>query len=337
MPQVSVIIPTYNAERTILDTIASVQQQTFCDFELVVINDGSTDRTPELLDRVADKRLNIFSYENGGLPVARNRGIFHSTGEFIAFLDADDLWTADKLELQLAALQKSPETGVAYSWTCSMYDKEDSLSFNPCTPVFFEGNVHAELLLSNFIGSGSNALIRRQAIESVGDFDPSLKSSEDWDYWLRLSACWLFALVPKYQVLYRRSSGSMSSKVEVMKEETFRVLEKAYQAAPPELQYLKTQSIIKLHQYYADLHLQHCPDITGLSQAGQNLWRVISLCPQTLLERNTQKLLLKFLLRRVLPPGVDSYLIQQISKTRTIPDPRFSNEKFLEFREQPKL
>jgi glycosyltransferase involved in cell wall biosynthesis len=120
MQTISVVVPAYNAERTILETIASVQQQTFSDFELIVINDGSTDGTLEQLNTVKDPRLKVFSYENGGISVARNRGIAQATGEFIAFLDADDLWTPDKLELQLAALQQHPEVGVAYSWTCFM-------------------------------------------------------------------------------------------------------------------------------------------------------------------------------------------------------------------------
>lgn len=104
MPTISVIVPAYNAENTILETIGSVQQQTFSDFELIVINDGSNDRTLELLNSLTDSRLKIFSYENAGVGVARNRGISHATGKFIAFLDADDLWTPDKLELQLATL-----------------------------------------------------------------------------------------------------------------------------------------------------------------------------------------------------------------------------------------
>jgi len=103
MPLISVI-PAYNAEHTILKTPVC-SRTNFSNFELIVINDGSTDRTLEILNRIVDTRLKIFSYENGGLPVARNRGIIHATGEFIAFIDADDLWTSDKLELQLAALQ----------------------------------------------------------------------------------------------------------------------------------------------------------------------------------------------------------------------------------------
>jgi glycosyltransferase involved in cell wall biosynthesis len=86
MPTISVVIPAYNAENTILETSASVQQQIFSDFEWIVINDGSTDRTLELLQSVKDERLRIFSYENGGVAVARNCGFSHGTGKFLAFL-----------------------------------------------------------------------------------------------------------------------------------------------------------------------------------------------------------------------------------------------------------
>ncbi len=93
MPTISVVIPAYNAEKTILETIESAFQQTFTDFELIVIDDGSSDDTAELVNTIADDRLQLFSYENGSASVARNRGIAHASGAFIAFLDADNLWT----------------------------------------------------------------------------------------------------------------------------------------------------------------------------------------------------------------------------------------------------
>src|SRR4028119_270042 len=133
MPTISVIVSAYNAEQTILETITSVLNQTFSNFELLVINDGSTDRTLELLSTVKDPRLKIFSYPNGGVSVARNRGITQASGEFIAVLDADDLWTVDKLELQLAALQEHPEAGLAYSW--AYYMDEQAKSIQPSEPV----------------------------------------------------------------------------------------------------------------------------------------------------------------------------------------------------------
>ncbi len=324
MPQISVIIPAYNAERTIRQTIESVQRQTFQDFELIVINDGSKDRTVELVQSIQDERLKIFSYENGGLPVARNRGISRATGEFIAFLDADDLWTPDKLELQLTALKQHPEAGVAYSWTYFMDVNEqgEAVSFLPSPQYSFEGNVYEKLLVSDFIHSGSNTLIRRQAIASAGEFDPTLKSCEDWDYWLRLATCWHFVVVPKHQIFYRRTPGAMSSKVEVMKEAALIAMDKAYKAAPPELQYLKRYSLISFHKYCAGQYLEHCTDISELRKAQHHLWSAIRLQPKTLLDKATQKLAIKFLLKRVFPPKMVSYFFQWLRKPLGMPAPR---------------
>lgn len=324
MPQISVIIPAYNAEPTILETIQSVQQQTFQDFEIIVINDGSKDKTVELVQSIQDERLKIFSYENGGVPVARNRGISHATGEFIAFLDADDLWTIDKLELQLAALEQNPKAGVAYSWTCFMDVDEEGkpFSFLPSPRYSFAGNVYEKLLVSDFIHSASNALIRREAIESTEEFDPTLKSCEDWDYWLRLAADWHFAVVPKHQILYRRTPGSLSSKVEVMKETSLIAIEKAYQAAPPELQYLKSYTLTSFHIYCASLYLQHRTDLAGVSQARQHLWSAICLRSSTLLDKTTQKLLTKLLLKQIFSPSVANYVFERMRKPIAISDPR---------------
>jgi glycosyltransferase involved in cell wall biosynthesis len=324
MPQVSIIIPAYSAERTILETIRSVQQQTFQDFELIIINDGSKDRTVELVESVKDERLKIFSYENGGVCVARNRGISHATGEFIAFLDADDVWTSDKLKLQLAALKQYPEAGVVYSWTYFMDVDEqgDASTFLPSPPYAFAGNVYKRLLVSDFIHSGSNTLVRRQAIESVGGFDPTCAGCADWDYWLRLSAHWSFVVVPKHQIFYRRAAGCMSSNVEVMRKEALIAMEKAYRAAPPELQYLKSHTLANLHKYCSSLYLQHSSDCTGIHQAGQDLWSALRIRPHDLLDRAVQKLLIKFLLKRVFPPKVASYFVQLIRKLISSVDPR---------------
>jgi glycosyltransferase involved in cell wall biosynthesis len=321
MPTISIIIPAYNAATTILETIASVQQQTFSDFELIVINDGSTDRTLELLQNIKDERLRIFSYENGGLSTARNRGISHANGEFIAFLDADDLWTTDKLELQLAALQQHPEAGVAYSWTYFMDEKEGSRSFHPCEPVFFEGNVYAKLLVGDFIYNGSNTLIRRQAIDAVGEFDPEINPCADWDYWVRLAAQWNFVVVPKHQVFYRRFSGAMSSKVEMMKEASLTAIEKAFRAAPPELQFLKKYCLTNFNLYSANLYIQHSKDMEGVNQAGLHVWRAIRLQPSILLNRGTQKMIIKFLLMRTISPKLTSYILNSITRLRPNSNP----------------
>ncbi|MGL5192288.1 MAG: glycosyltransferase family 2 protein, partial [Chroococcales cyanobacterium] len=164
MPLVSVVVPAYNVSRTIRETLDSILTQTFPEFELIIINDGSTDNTLQVIEEVQDPRIQVFSYENGGLPEARNRGIARATGEFITFMDADDLWTPDKLEGQVAALQQNPKAGLAYSWTCFM-DSEGK-SFSKDFPSYIEGNVYPRLLVGNFITSGSNVMLRASAIES---------------------------------------------------------------------------------------------------------------------------------------------------------------------------
>ena len=300
MPNVSVIIPAYNAESTIRSTIVSVVSQTYTNYEIIVINDGSTDRTAKIVKTIKDDRIKLFNYQNGGLPTARNRGMRQATGEYIAFLDADDLWTEDKLEKQLAMLEANPEAGVAYSRT-SCIDWQGNLLYN-CDPISFTGNVFEKLLLTNFLQNGSNPLIRKVAVEAVGEFDPSLKSCEDWDYYLRLAARYPFAIVPEYQIFYRQTLGNMSSNVGKMKQYSYIVLERAYQKVPQSLRCLRSQSLSILHLYCAELYLRNSKfKVEDLRQVGVNLWSSIRLHPPSLFNINTLRMLFKLLLAKILP------------------------------------
>lgn len=295
MPAISVIIPAYNAEATIAETIGSVQKQTFTDLEIIVINDGSTDRTLEVLQKIPDPRLKVFSYKNSGVSVSRNRGISQATGEYIAFLDSDDLWTPDKLESQLTALQYNPKAGVAYSWTYFMFEDE-KLSFVENSHCF-EGNVYPGLLLTNFLHNGSNPLIRKEAVESVGLFDPAIKSVEDWDYYIRLAKKWDFVLVPKPQILYRQHLSSISYNIEVMQQHCLQLMKKTFETAPKDLQYLKGKSLANIYQYSAQKYMKtvdHNP--ANLYYAAQKLFLSIRSYPQILLTEHTQSLL-KWLLK----------------------------------------
>jgi len=296
---ISVVIPAYNAERTILETIESVQKQTFSDFEVVVIDDGSTDRTSELVKSIGDERIKVFSYPNGGMCTARNRGVSHATGDFIAPLDSDDLWTADKLELQLAALQKHPDAGVAYSWTSDFIDGQEEIS---CAydPVLFEGNILPELLIRNFLNSGSNPLIRRKAIESVGEFDPACTLCADWDFYLRLALYWPFVVVPKYQIRYRLSPYSSSAKVQAIEKDGLFTIEKVYSMVPPELQSLKGQTLGDFYQYCAQQYLRYGKNVSEVNQAAPRIWKAICLYPQTLFGNYTPGLIRWFIKRWVL-------------------------------------
>ncbi|RUT04244.1 glycosyl transferase [Dulcicalothrix desertica PCC 7102] len=294
MPIVSVIVPAYNCESTIIETIVSIQNQTLFDIEIIVINDGSTDNTLDRLMTIQDKRLKILSYENRGLPTARNRGIAHATSPYISFIDADDLWAPDKLELQVAALKSHPNAGVAYSWTICM-DNEGK-NFYPGVQASYQGNVFSNLLVCNFIASGSNVLLTRQVIDAVGEFDSTLKSCEDWDYWLRVARSWEFVVIPKPQIIYRLSSGAMSSKIDVMEKYQLLVLEKAFTEAPKEYQHLKKQGQSYIYQFLTHLCLTRAKNKGAVLTATKNLWKSINLYPKTLLTLKTQKLAIKLLI-----------------------------------------
>lgn len=324
MPLVSVVVPAYNVSKTICDTLDSILKQTFSDFELIIINDGSTDNTLQVIEGVRDPRIQVFSYENGGLPEARNRGIARATGELITFIDADDLWTQDKLECQVTALQQNPEAGLAYSWTCFM-DSEGK-SFSQDLPCYIEGNVYAQLLVGNFITSGSNVMLRASAIESAGLFDRTLKSIEDWEYWLRVAAKWPFVVVPQYQILYRQSATSMASKIDVMEKYSLMVINRAFANAPAELQGLKAHSLANTYQYLARICVTHTPDTEKLKTGWENLQKAIRLHPAILLDKKVQRLLGKWMLIRLGSPQVSQYCLEKFGQMNPKNDPRRNNK-----------
>jgi len=247
MPIVSVIIPVYNGEKTIGETIESVLKQTFTDFEVLVIDDGSQDSTLEVINKIQDSRLKVFPYPNTGVSASRNRGLAHAIGELISFLDADDLWTPDKLEAQVKALQDNPNAAVAYSWTdwidrCGQFLRSGG-------HITVNGNAYETLLLRDFVESGSNALIRREALAEVGNFDESLAHGEDWDLWLRLAARYEFVTVPAPQILYRISSSSASTDVWKMEAGSLQIIERAFAQAPESLQSLKREVLGNRYKY----------------------------------------------------------------------------------------
>jgi glycosyltransferase involved in cell wall biosynthesis len=318
-PLVSVIVPAYNAEKTILETVQSVLQQTFSEFELIVINDGSTDGTLEVLATVGDPRLAVFSYENGGLATARNRGVERSSGEFITFIDADDLWTPEKIESQVAALQQSmrsesgKKAGVAYSWTRSM-DAGGELFYDGNADTF-AGDVYAQLLRCNFISSGSNIMLTRQAIAATGVFDDGLRYCEDWEYYLRLAREWPFVVVPQYQVLYRQTRGSLSSNVLKMEAAYVQVCDRAFQNVPEAIQKLKPECLARVNQHLTQLCLKSSDDRQSLLYAQHKLWQATLLWPKILLESKTHRLLFKLIILG-LSPVSGAKLLKRISVQR---------------------
>ncbi|MEC4990605.1 MAG: glycosyltransferase [Oscillatoria sp. PMC 1068.18] len=312
MSLISVIIPTYNAEKTIEETIQSVLSQTFTDLELIVINDGSTDSTLEVINRLEDSRLKVFSYPNAGGNVSRNRGLAKASGEYISFIDADDLWTPDKLEKQLQALKENPQAGVAYSWTDRIDETGKFIGHGGSVSV--TGDVLAELLIINFLSSGSNPLIRREAFLEVGNFDESLPGSQDRDMWLRLAARYHFVVVPLPQILYRVSPNSVSSNVFALEKGATTVINKAFAQAPDSLQYLKKYSLGNIYKYLIYKSFEGYPERKKALAASRFLLQTIRNDPSILKVRVIWKIMLNIILISTLPPSLSHQLRSKSKK-----------------------
>ena len=229
-PKVSVVIPAYNSVKFLPDALESALQQTFKDIEVIIINDGSSDNTQQWVLKHNDPRITLISQQNLGKSAARNRGISHSKGEYIAFLDADDIWEPTKLEKQVNCLDAHPDVGLVYTWT-ALAD-ETGLPTGRITASHSAGRVWKSLILKNILGCGSTPTIRRQCFDTVGLFSPDLPLAQDWDMWLRIAAYYDFAVIKQPLVRYRKHSGNTSIKWPLMQKCSCLVLERAFQSAP---------------------------------------------------------------------------------------------------------
>lgn len=185
-PGVSVIIPTFNRARTLPRALESVLAQTYRDFELLVVDDASTDQTEALVRARADSRIRYLRQEtNRGVAAARNRGLAQARAPLIAFLDSDDLWAPQKLARQVALFARSPlRVGLVYTGVETM----DEHGLRSIDLPRLRGDAFPALLRGNAIhGGGSNVMIRREAYEVVGGFDETLPAIEDYEYWLRIA------------------------------------------------------------------------------------------------------------------------------------------------------
>lgn len=248
MPQVTVVIPAYNAMTYLPETVNSVFEQSFTDLELLVINDGSTDRVDSWMSTLSNSKIRLISQENQGLSGARNTGIREAKGQYIAFLDADDLWEPTKLEKQVQCLDADVTIGVVYTWT-RLID-EVGKPTGRIVASTAEGNVWQQLLEKDVISNGSSAMVRRDCFEKVGDFDRALSSAEDLDMWLRIATYYPFAVVKEPLTLYRHYSSSMSKNRQRMLQNLITVVEKTFQTVPMEMLPLRNRaySSISLNQ-----------------------------------------------------------------------------------------
>ena len=221
-PLVSVVLPVFNGEPFIEDTLRSVLGQTYRNLEVLAVDDGSTDATPGILSKwaAADSRVKVYQRTNAGVAAARNFAIKAAAGEFIAPIDADDIWFPEKIESQVKRFRQSPpEVGVVYVWGVRIDEKGRIFMEDFSREV--EGRVLEPMILLFFVGNASVPLIRRECFQTVDGYREDLRAAdaqgcEDWDLSLRLAEKFEYRVVPRYLVGYRQTSASMSHNAPAM-------------------------------------------------------------------------------------------------------------------------
>ena len=215
-PLVTAIIPACNAGRTIDETLRSVREQTYGNLEILVVDDGSTDDTALRAEAhaQADPRVRLIRQDNAGVAAARNRAVAEARGDFIAPIDADDLWMPTKIQKQMRTmLARGPRCGLVYTWQAKIDDQGRVISASRRPEA--EGYVLPHMLFGNLVGSGSPALMRKQAIVEAGGYDSSLRAQraqgcEDFKLYLRISERYEFAVVKEFLTGYRSLEDAMS-------------------------------------------------------------------------------------------------------------------------------
>jgi glycosyltransferase involved in cell wall biosynthesis len=263
MPKVTVIIPTYRRPAFLHKAILSVINQTYQDFEIIVVDDASNDGTEGVVNAIKDKRLRYICHSgNKGGSEARNTGIENGRGAFIAFLDDDDEWFPKKLELQVKLLENSsPTVGIVYSG-CILVEAVTGNVLCQKTP-FHRGNLAQRLLAKNIIGTTSSVLIKRECFSRVGFFDESLPSYQDYDMWIRLSKNFHFDTIQEPLVKYHVHEKKIWTNLDALMR-GLALMEKKYGC--------NSFSFKKTFGYYGylDLGTRYC--LNGEIQNGRNAY-----------------------------------------------------------------
>jgi glycosyltransferase involved in cell wall biosynthesis len=226
IPMVSVVIPMFNVEKYIVQSIQSVLVQTYHNFELILVDDGCSDDTLKLVEQFDDQRIRLIQQKNRGLSGARNTGIDASRGFYIALLDADDYWASDKLAKHLYHLNTHPEVGVSYCPSLFIDDNSNLLGIGQFPKLIDISKQH--IFCRNPVGNGSAAVIRRSLLNEVGYFgknndryrkmyfDETLRQSEDIELWTRvaLTTQWKFEGIAEPLTYYRVNEGGLSANLD---------------------------------------------------------------------------------------------------------------------------
>lgn len=242
-PLVSIILPTYNRAASLARAVSSVLNQSYADFELIVVDDASTDATAEVLHQFSDERLRCLSHpENRGANAARNTGIRASRGRLIAFQDSDDAWLADKLDKQLAVLSHAPPSvGVVFCAYRRIWENDRQQLFParlrrlssklPLASRRLDGDIQRALLRGNFVTT-QTTVVRQECFERVGLFDERLFQLQEWELWLRISRYYTFHYVDQPLVDVYYTPGSLSTDLSALPT-SFEIILQNYPADLP--------------------------------------------------------------------------------------------------------
>lgn len=245
-PRVSVIIPAYNHAEWIEETLQSVLNQTFKDWEAIVVDDGSKDRTGDVVRRF-EPRIRYVRQENAGVSMARNAGLGLTTAPYVTFLDSDDIWPARNLELLVACLDRNPDAGMAYGGSCRLKGGQ----VYDCSIPSVAGDILIPLLKHESIElSIGSTLMRRAALEKVKPFDPRFSTSADYDLYLRVAADYPVCSVVEPVLHYRILPASMHRNMRVFERDCLGVIDKFFSEGAglrPELAVLKDEIYARAH------------------------------------------------------------------------------------------
>lgn len=222
---VSVIVPVYNRAHLVTETVASILGQTYQNIEIILINDGSTDdslKVVQALQQESPDVIRIIDQENQGQTVARNQGIKHARGKYVAFLDSDDLWVSGKLEWQIPLFDEG--VGLVYGGVEFINEHGETTGFDSCDSAI-QGKIYPHLLVKNRMTGGS-VVVLREALDMVGMFDPEFRAAENWDLWLRICKEYEARLVDKPVVKYRLHPNNMSKDVMLMQDAKQQIMAK---------------------------------------------------------------------------------------------------------------
>lgn len=222
---VSIVLPTHNRDAVIDRAIQSVLRQTYQEFELIVVDDASTDETEELVDSYRDGRVTYVRHDvNRGAPAARNTGFQNASGELVAYIDSDDEWLPSKLEKQVAEFERwGPDVGLVYTGFYMVHGHVTEVGKKPTK----SGDIFRDMLAFDQVGPTSTVMVRSECLRTCGGFDESLPARQDYDLWLRLTKSYDVAYVQEPLVkIHREHEGKISDNVESRISAHQKVLEK---------------------------------------------------------------------------------------------------------------